>query len=105
MQEGFIHNLTSDAYQTMNQPNKAELEQSLKSGNILVFINPKTPLGEELSKGSFHQKIWPEILKSHQYDDADLKIIDAYFLQKGDKYLFVVSSEDDTSVSITKFIN
>ena len=97
MQEGFFQNLTSGSYQILDQPDKTELEKLLESGNVLVFINPKTPLGKELTKGLSDQKIWPEVLKSHQYGASDLKRINAYFLQKEDKNIFVVSSEDDNT--------
>ncbi len=95
MQEGFFKNLTSDLYHLMDDPTRAELEDSLENGNVLVFVDPQTALGNELTNGLSQREIWTEKLKSHQYGSTDLKRIDAYFLQKEDKYLFVVSSNDD----------
>ncbi len=94
MQEGFFQKLTSDSYQLMDLPKRSELEDGLEKGNVLVFVNPQTPLGKELTRGLSNRVIWQDKLKSHQYGAADLKRIDAYFLQKGNKHLFVVSSSD-----------
>ncbi len=95
MQEGFIHGLTSDPYRILDGPSKAELEESMAgNGNVLVYIDPTSSLGKELTTVLSDRVVWPEKLQSHQYQAIDLKRIDAYYLQKGDQYLFVVSSED-----------
>ncbi|MCK4855302.1 MAG: hypothetical protein KAT31_13585, partial [Bacteroidales bacterium] len=95
MQEGFLQGLTSDSYRILDQPTKAELEGVLENKNVLVFIDPLSSLGKELTNGISNRLVWSEKLKSHQYGAKDLKRVDAYFLQKGDKNLFVVSSTDD----------
>ncbi len=95
MQEGFIHGLTLDPYRILDNPTKTLLEESMEgNGNVLVYIDPTSSLGKELTHGLSDRVVWPEKLQSHQYNAIDLKRIDAYYLQKGDKYLFVVSSED-----------
>ena len=95
MQEGFLYGLISDRYRILDQPTKAELEGILENENVLVYIDPTSSLGKELTEGLSDRVIWPEKLKSHQYGARDLKRVDAYYLQKGEKYLFVVSSTDD----------
>jgi len=94
MQEGFISNLISSSYKVLEEPDRTTLEQSLRSGNVLLFIDPQDSLGKELGKHISEQTSWPEALKSHQYGARDLKRIDAFVLQAGDKKLFVVSSSD-----------
>ena len=94
MQEGFIANLLSGAYEVLEQPERTTLEQSLRSGNVLVKLDPQSSLGKELTESIAEQASWPEDLKSHQYGARDLKRIDAFFLQAGDRKLFVVSSTD-----------
>ncbi len=97
MQEGFFDRLTSDSYRILDQPTRPELESILENENVLVFIDPLSSLGKELTNGLSNRIVWPEKLKSHQYGAKDLKKVDAYFLQKGDKNLFVVSSTDDST--------
>jgi hypothetical protein len=97
MQEGFLHLLTADPCQMLNQPSKAELESNLENGNVLVYIDPASSLGKELNGEKSHWVVWPEKLKSHQYGAKDLKRIDAFYFQKGDRILFVVSSTDDAA--------
>ena len=94
MQEGFITNLISSSYKVLDQPDKTTLEQSLRSGNVLVFVDPQSSPGKELRAQISEQASWPEELLSHQYGASDLKRVDAFILQTGDKKLFVVSSGD-----------
>ena len=97
MQEGFFQRLTSGSYRVLDQPAGPELERILENENVLVFINPLSSLGRELTSGLSDRVVWPEKLKSHQYGARNLKRVDAYFLQKDDKNLFVVSSTDDSN--------
>jgi len=92
MQEGFITNLISSSYKVLQEPDRTTLEQSLSSGNVLVYIDPQSPLGKELGESIGIEASWPEELQSHQYGAKDLIRIDAFILQSGDKKLFVVSS-------------
>jgi hypothetical protein len=94
MQEGFISDLISGPYSILDSPDRTKLEQSLASKNVLVFVDPKSKLGEELSAYRSKQLSWPEDLGSHQYGAKDLKRLDAYVLQSGHRKLFVVSSTD-----------
>ncbi len=94
MQEGFIANLISTSFKVLEQPDRTTLEQSVSLGNVLVYIDPQSSLGKELMGSIFEEASWPEELKSHQYGAIDLKRVDAFVLQAGDKKLFVVSSTD-----------
>ena len=94
MQEGFISNLMSGPYTVLEQPERTALEKSLRSGNVLVFIDLQSSLGKELTESITEDASWPEELKSHQYGATELKRLDAFFLQAGERKLFVVSSKD-----------
>jgi len=97
MQEGFIANLISGAYKVLEQTDRTTLEQSLRSGNVLLYIDPQSSLGKDLWENIPAQASWPEELLSHQYGATDLKKIDAFMLQAGDSKLFVVSSSDPSA--------
>lgn len=92
MQEGFVSALISNAYVELYEPDRDELEESLLGGNVLVYVDPKSALGEELNRHISDRATWPDSLKSHQYGATDLTRIDAYFLQSDRQKLFVVSS-------------
>jgi len=95
MQEGFITQLISGSYEVLEQADRSHLEQALGLGNVLVLVDPQSALGKELGEAVSDLPNWPEALGSHQYGAADLKRIDAYMLQAGDRKLFVVSSRDN----------
>ncbi|MBE9517223.1 MAG: hypothetical protein IMY68_01600, partial [Bacteroidetes bacterium] len=94
IQEGFITKLISNSYEVLEQPDRTTLEKAVNVGNVLVYMDPQSTLGEELAAYISEQTVWPKALKSHQYGAADLKRIDAFILQAGEKNLFVVSSSD-----------
>jgi len=74
-----------------------QIESSISKGNTLVYVDPESETGKSLiAKFPFHNE-WTEMLKSHQYGSADLKRMDAFYAENGDKKLFVVSSSDETS--------
>jgi len=97
MQEGFIAELISSPYKELEQPDRATLEQALSLGNVLVYMDPRSTLGKELSDHISQQRNWPLELKSHQYGAAELLRADAFVLQTGDRQLFVVSSTDSAT--------
>ncbi len=106
MQEGFINGLLSNPYDILDQPGMADLENSTAKKNVLVFVDPKTKMGEKITAKFPSDNIWPAILKSHQYGATDLKRADAFYLENGDRKLFVVSSSDEkTREELKKLIN
>jgi len=94
MQEGFLSNLISGPYEVLEQPDRSMLEESIKTGNVLVYVDPESALGMELCGNLSDQVIWPIVLQSHQYGAADLTRVDAFMLQAEERTLFVVSSSD-----------
>ena len=69
---------------------------NLKNGDVLVFVDPGSELGEIINTKS-PQIDWPAKLKSHQYKAKDFVLVNAFYLRNGDKKLFVVSSKDENS--------
>jgi len=94
MQEGFVSELIANPCKVLDEPDKTTLEQALRSGNVMVYLDPQSVLGKELTGSVSAQISWPEELKSHQYGARDLKRVDAFMLEAGDKKLFVVSSSE-----------
>ena len=94
MQEGFIDNLFSGPYNVLDQPDQANLENAIAKENVLIFVDPNTETGKKVTAKFPSDNIWPEVLKSHQYGATDLKRADAFYLENGDRKLFVVSSSD-----------
>lgn len=100
MQEGFFWNLHSTPYKTLTQPEKSKLIKSLENGNVLVFVNPDTELGGELTATINDRNIPIEKLKSNQRSSPNLKKINAFFLQnKNGKKLFVVSCSEMATIN------
>ncbi len=94
MQEGFINDLISSPYKVLYQPERDALQKLVKTGNVLIYLDPESLLGKELTASFTGTDSWVKELKSHQYGAVDLKRIDAFVLKNGDRKIFVVSSGD-----------
>ncbi len=95
MQEGFLSGLLSGPYDLLDQPGREQLESALSTGNVLVFVDPGSETGKSLMAKLPAEVPWPVRLQSHQYGAVDLKRADAFYLENGDRKLFVVSSPDE----------
>ncbi len=91
MQEGFMTGLLAEKYATLNQPTTGQIENKIKKGNVLVFIDSESETGKKLLAKLPPNK-WPAILKSHQYGAVDFEKVNAFYLENGDSKLFVVAS-------------
>jgi hypothetical protein len=106
LQEGFIYGLLSEPYSELDQPSLSSLETAIAKENSLIFVDPKTETGKKVMAKLHAENRGPEKLKSHQYGAADLKRADAFYLESGDRILFVVSSSDEkTRNEIKKLID
>ncbi len=106
MQEGFLTGLLVEHYISVYQPSIQELENSLKNSNVLIFVNPESETGKRLAEKRPKENIWKEKLKSHQYNVRDFVEIDAFYLENGNKKLFIVSSSDEKArEELKKLIN
>ncbi len=94
MQEGFMNALLSGSHEILDQPGPDQLERALSKGDVLVFADPGSEVGEMLCSNLPADWEWPRRLKSHQYGDAGLIRADLFLVDHGESKLFVVSSPD-----------
>lgn len=99
LQEGFITQLFSENYKTLNNPAPEELEKTLASGNVLVVTSPLTELGSSLEQKADFIFDWTENLLSYQFGAVDFEKIKAFYLVNGNQKLFVVSSPSTKQIN------
>ena len=92
VQEGFIKNLFQTEYVVLDQPSVQKLGES-NGNNILVVTDPDTETGKKLT-GKLSENEWMARLKSHQYNAKDYSEVNAFFLENGNKKMFVISSKN-----------
>ncbi len=91
MQEGFVNALLAGSYATLEQPSIEELKDSLKSGNVLVIIDPTSEVGRKLSRKYIRQDA-AQVIRNDNTDSSNR--VDAFMLENGSRRIFVVSSVD-----------
>ena len=96
MQEGFMTGLLADKFVSLNQPTTGDLETKIGQGNVLVFVDPDSGPGEKV-RVKLPENVWAERLKSHQYNAKDFVKVNAFYLQDGDRKVFIVSSKDESA--------
>ena len=92
MQEGFVASLLSDPYRELTEPTVREAENESSNSNLLIFIDPASETGKMLTSKIPEEFYFPQSLNSHQYGSHSLIRIDAFYLEKGERKLFVISS-------------
>lgn len=104
MQEGFLDGLLKESYISLEQPSFQQLEESLKSSNVLAIIDPDSETGKKLIEKRSGDISLREKLKSHQYDAADFIEVNAFFLEndRHQRKLFVISSASKESLNRIK---
>lgn len=93
VQESFFSKLFSVKFQKLDNPDLKELEDKLSTDNVFVITNSESELGKKLEKTASPLFQWVTGLKSYQFNDPGLEIIKAFYLVKGDRFLFVISSK------------
>ncbi|MDP4248630.1 MAG: hypothetical protein Q8918_00825 [Bacteroidota bacterium] len=94
MQEGFMNGLISESHKTAEDPSLKDLESDISTNNVLVYTSPKSETGKRLLERFIPDTVWKQQLKSHQYGAADFKEVNAFYLENGNRKLFVIASED-----------
>lgn len=92
MEEGFFNGLMNTKYSVLDQPSLKTLDEAVSKNNILVLTDPGTEAGKKLSAMVPEDEIWKKKLKSHQRNAADFTEINAFWLAKGTRKIFVISS-------------
>ena len=94
MQEGFMDGLLLREYIFLDQPSLKELEGNLKKGNVLVYVDPDSEVGKKVNAMLPQESRWTDKLKSHQFDAEKFVYTNAFYVENGDKKLFIVSSKN-----------
>ncbi|HBE43084.1 MAG TPA: hypothetical protein DDW27_18135, partial [Bacteroidales bacterium] len=97
MQEGFIMNWLAEPCTLLDNPTPAELTGAANKGNVLVITSPVSETGKILHAGYQGNIAWKQTLKSYQFNDPALIVIDAFMLESGKKKIFVISSANRAS--------
>lgn len=93
MQEGFFSKLIGQRFVMLDQPSAQDISTASKLGDILALVDPESETGKKLMSTLPKTDAWKAKLKSHQYDAVDLTEIKAFYLEKEEKTLFVISSK------------
>lgn len=98
MQEGFMNALLNTNYSTLENPSAAQTNQAIAQGNTLIFLDSAYTVADQFQKITSQDTVWGEKLKSHQYNAKGFEKINAYFLEKGNNKIFVVSGRSKASI-------
>jgi hypothetical protein len=93
MQEGFVSKLLNSEYQTIHPSTVKELEDLITRGNVLLITSPESETGKRMEELATPLFEWVNELNNYQHNDPGLEIIKAFFLESGERLLFVISSE------------
>jgi len=93
MQEGFLDALVASPVEELENPPLEEVEKTLGKSNLLLYVDAATELGKRLAQKNSEKGDWRRTLRSHQLNAADFRDVRAFYLEKGDRKLFVVLAE------------
>ena len=102
IQEGFVNGLFSEGYKTLENPTLKELEETIGSGNVLVFTVPGSEAGKQLVQKFVPDSTWRQQLKSYQFGAANFNEINAFILESDTRKIFVVTSTEIASLKRVK---
>ncbi len=97
LQEGFINNILANTLTVLDQPSLSSMEDALTNGDVLVLVDPSSEVGKKVDMKVSSSLNFPKELKSHQYGSTSLKTVKAYYLENGDRKVYVISSSDDAA--------
>ena len=100
MQEGFITGLLESPYRILWQPSIGTLEKELSDGNLLVYTGPDSPAGKKLLTLGGEVNRWINELSSHQFEASDYSPVDAFYLENGNRKIFVVISSEQKELEL-----
>ncbi len=94
VQEGFISELFKSSYKLIDSPTTKELSEALAGSDVLVLADPGTETGKKLLESVPVNTLRNTNLRSHQLNAVDFTPVDAFYLEKGGRKVFVISSAD-----------
>lgn len=92
MQEGFMNSILREQYTVLDQPSLQKISEAIVAGNVLAIVDPSTDAGNKLTEKLPSDYIWKDRLKSYQYGARDFTDVMVFFLENGNKKIFVVAS-------------
>ncbi len=105
LQEGFLSELFKSPYLLLDQPNPQKLNESIAGINVLVLVDPDSEAGKKLTGKITKVDPWKGKLKSHQFGSKGFTEVKAFYLEKGSRKIFVISSKSkEFRDSVSKLI-
>jgi hypothetical protein len=93
MQEGFLAALLERTVRELENPSPDEVEKALSDSDILIYCSPGGELRKRLGQKLPGEWDWRSMLRSHQLHAADFRDMRAFYLEKGDRKMFVVLAD------------
>ena len=93
MQEGFLTALLAGPVLELTDPSADELEAALSRSNVLAYADCATELGKRLAGKNRAGGEWRHKLGSHQLNSPDFRDVWTFYLERGERKLFVVLAE------------
>jgi hypothetical protein len=94
VQEGFLNELLSGQYVVLDEPALQKLSESASGNNVLALVDTDSEAGRLLTGKLPPEDPWKEKLKSHQYNAKDFTEVKAFFLENGNRKIFVIASKN-----------
>lgn len=96
LQEGFINGLLHNAFVTLNNPTREDLENAVKTNqNVLAFLNSSADYAKDLLA---RVKDTSYGLAAHQLNAEGLARVNAFVLRSGNHALYTVLSPDEAAL-------
>jgi hypothetical protein len=93
LQEGFINELFTVQYTVLDEPVLQKLSESAASSNVLALVDTESETGKLLTAKVPKEDLWKEKLKSHQFNARDFTEVEAFYLDNGNRKIFVIASK------------
>lgn len=93
LQEGFLNELFAGPYIVLDEPSLQKLNESAANTNVLAVTDMESEAGKMLTGKLPKEDLWKENLKSHQYNAKDFTEVKAFFLESGNRKIFVIASK------------
>jgi hypothetical protein len=106
LQEGFMNELFTGQYTVLDEPVLQKLNESASSGNVLALVDTESETGKLLTGKLPKEDLWQEKLKSHQFNARDFTEVEAFYLDNGNRKIFVIASKSKAlRDQVTEIIN
>lgn len=93
MEEGFLAALLAGPAKELDDPPPDEVEKTLGESNVLIYVDTASEMGKRLARKDTGEGDWRQTLRSHQLNAGDFRNVRAFYLEKGERKLFIVLTE------------